>query len=174
MPPERPRPCRHSRTTSATCDAAVRRHWGNPRRLYTGRGRGAHGGLSHARRRIPVQRRGGARQDGSRGGVRGAASTDFFGRFLVEHLRRESVGTRYLSRSSAPSTLAFVALVGREPAFTFYGDQAADTLLRPEDLPAGMAAAAVLHFGSISLLRGTTPATIAGPVPRLHGPTLLP
>ena len=103
----------------------------------------------------------------------GQASTDFFGRFLVEHLRRESVGTRYLSRSSAPSTLAFVALVDGEPAFTFYGDQAADTLLRPEDMPAGIAAATMLHFGSISLLRGTTPATIAGLVQRLSGRTLL-
>src|SRR5947208_3320366 len=52
MPPERRRPCRHSRTTSATCDAAVRRHRGDPRRLHTGRGRGAHRGLPHARRRI--------------------------------------------------------------------------------------------------------------------------
>ena len=103
----------------------------------------------------------------------GQASTDFFGHFLVEYLQGESVGIRYLSRSSAPTTLAFVAMVGGEPAFTFYGDQAADTLLRPSDLPADIAAATVLHFGSISLLRGTTATTIAGLVQGLRSRTLL-
>ena len=103
----------------------------------------------------------------------GQASTDFFGRFLVENLRKEAVGTQYLSLSPAPSTLAFVALVGGEPSFTFYGDRTADTLLRPEDLPAEVAATTVLHFGSISLLRGTTATTIAGLVERLRGRTLL-
>src|SRR5207247_10302059 len=47
----------------------------------------------------------------------GQASTDFFGRFLVEHLRRESVGTRYLSRLIAPSHVTVGALVARDPAY---------------------------------------------------------
>jgi len=103
----------------------------------------------------------------------GKASTDLFGRVLVEHLQREGVGTRFLSRSPAPSTLAFVALEGGEPSFAFYGEGAADTLLQPEDLPAGIAEAGVLHFGSISLLRGPGAGTIAGLVERLRGRALL-
>lgn len=102
----------------------------------------------------------------------GQASTDFFGQLLVEYLHGESVETRYLTRSQAPTTLAFVALAGGEPSFAFYGDQAADTLLQPVDVPADFAPA-VLHFGSISLLRGTTATTVAGMVQRLRGRTLL-
>lgn len=100
-------------------------------------------------------------------------STDFFGRFLRSHLEREGVGTHFLSQSDAPTTLAFVALEGGEPAFSFYQDGTADTLLRPADLPAGIAASQVLHFGSISLLRDPTVSTIAGLVDRLRGGPLL-
>lgn len=102
----------------------------------------------------------------------GKASIDFFGRFLVEHLQREGVGIRFLSRSPAPTTLAFVALEGGEPSFTFYGDAAADTLLQPDDLPADLSTT-VLQFGSISLLRGATATTIAGLAARLHQRALL-
>lgn len=100
-------------------------------------------------------------------------STDFFGRFLLAHLEREGIGRRLLSRSDAPTTLAFVALEGGEPAFSFYQDGTADTLLRPEDLPADIAACQVLHFGSISLLRDPTASTVAGLVERLRGGPLL-
>ncbi|MGH7753286.1 MAG: PfkB family carbohydrate kinase, partial [Gemmatimonadales bacterium] len=47
-------------------------------------------------------------------------STDFFGRLLLGHLEQERIGTRFLSRSDAPTTLAFVALEGGDPAFSFY------------------------------------------------------
>lgn len=103
----------------------------------------------------------------------GKASTDFFGRFLVTHLQRERVGIRFLSRSAAPSTLAFVTLEGDEPSFSFYGEGTADTLLRPEDLPQAIDETQFLHFGSISLLREPTAETIAGLVDRLRGRALL-
>ncbi|MGH2400365.1 MAG: PfkB family carbohydrate kinase, partial [bacterium] len=51
----------------------------------------------------------------------GKRSTDLFGRFLVAHLEHEGVGTRFLSRSAAPSTLAFVSIQDGEPSFSFYG-----------------------------------------------------
>ncbi len=100
-------------------------------------------------------------------------STDFFGRFLHSHLEREGVGTRFLSQSDAPTTLAFVALEAGEPEFSFYQEGTADTLLRPADLPAGIVASQILHFGSISLLREPTASTIAGLVERLRGGPLL-
>jgi len=110
---------------------------------------------------------------GARVEFAGKASTDFFGRYLVSVLQREGVGMRFLSRSGSPSTLAFVALDEGEPAFSFYGGQAADTELQPADLPAAIEQATVLHFGSISLLATPTAETIAGLVDRLRGRALL-
>lgn len=98
----------------------------------------------------------------------GKISADFFGRFLEEHLRCEGIGTRFLAHSSAPTTLAFVAFEQGEPSFAFYGEGAADTLLQAHELPAEIEDTQVLHFGSISLLRGPTAATIAGLVRRLR------
>ncbi len=101
-------------------------------------------------------------------------STDFFGRFLLGHLEREGIGSRFLSRAGAPTTLAFVALEGGEPAFSFYQSGTADTLLRPEDLPSrDIAACQALHFGSISLLQEPTASTITGLVERLRDGPLL-
>ncbi|MGQ0548578.1 MAG: carbohydrate kinase family protein [Armatimonadota bacterium] len=103
----------------------------------------------------------------------GKASTDSFGGFLVAHLEREGIGTRFLSRSPAPSTLAFVTIADGDPTYAFYGEGAADTRLRPEDLPAEIEASDVLHFGSVSLLREPAASTIANLVERLAGRTLL-
>ena len=103
----------------------------------------------------------------------GKRSTDPFGRFLAAHLEREGVGTRFLSRSAAPSTLAFVSIQDGEPSFAFYGEGAADTQLLPEDLPETIASTHFLHFGSISLLREPTATTIAELVERVRGRALL-
>lgn len=103
----------------------------------------------------------------------GKASTDLFGRFLVAHLEREGVGTRFLSRTAAPSTLAFVAIQNGEPTFSFYGEGAADTQLMLEDLPQPILQTHFLHFGSISLLREPTATTIAELVERVRGRAVL-
>lgn len=103
----------------------------------------------------------------------GKVSSDFFGRFLAAHLNHEGVGTRFLSHSEAPSTLAFVALEDGEPAFSFYREGAADTLLLPGDLPEAIAQTQFLHFGSISLMHQPTAGTIAGLVERLRGRAML-
>ncbi len=103
----------------------------------------------------------------------GKASMDSFGRFLVSHLAREGIGTRFLSRSPAPSTLAFVTTENGDPSYAFYGEGAADTQLRPEDLPADIEASEVLHFGSISMLREPASSTITSLVERLAGRALL-
>jgi len=103
----------------------------------------------------------------------GKASVDFFGRVLVEYLQREGVGTEFLSRSPAPSTLAFIASEGGEASFSFYGSETADTQLRLEDLSPRITNTTVLQFGSISLLRGSTAATIKSLVTRLEDRALL-
>lgn len=103
----------------------------------------------------------------------GKVSTDFFGRFLVAHLDREGVGTRFLSSSAEPSTLAFVAIQDGEPSFSFYVEGTADTRLLPSDLPEPVAETGFLHFGGISLLREPTASTIDGLVERLRGRAIL-
>jgi fructokinase len=103
----------------------------------------------------------------------GKVSTDFFGQYLMRHLEREAVGTRFVSRSAAPSTLAFVTLDGDHPSFTFYGTSTADAQLRPEDLPPSITESAVLHFGSISLLAASTSKTVLALVDRLRGACLV-
>ncbi len=61
-----------------------------------------------------------------------------------------------------------------EPVYSFYGDHTADSLLLVEELPdAFFDETRVLHFGGISLLRGTTPAAVLAAVERLKGKALL-
>jgi fructokinase len=100
---------------------------------------------------------------------------DFFGRRLRRAVRAEGIDDRFLaSAPGALTTLAFVADEGGEPAFTFYGEGAADTLLTPEDLPAAFYdSTALLHFGGISLLRGSTPQAALAAVAGLRGRALI-
>lgn len=117
----------------------------------------------------------------------GKLADDFFGRRLRAYLRAEGVRLDYLATVPGHTTLAFVAppdasddagtegaANASEPAFLFYGDGAADTLLTLDDLPAALfAETRILHIGSISLLRGTTPLAVRAVAERLRGRTLL-
>lgn len=101
-------------------------------------------------------------------------STDLFGRFLRECVQAEGIDTRFLLKSDAPSTLAFVAKENNEPVYAFYSEGTSDTLITPEEIPAALfEETSVLHFGSISLLLGTTPAAVVSTVERLKGKALL-
>ena len=101
-------------------------------------------------------------------------SSDLFGRFLGDYLRSEGIDARFALPSDALSTLAFVAMEDNEPAYAFYSEGAADTLLTPNEIPAALfEETAILHFGSISLLRGTTPDAILATAERLKGQALL-
>jgi fructokinase len=104
----------------------------------------------------------------------GKVSTDFFGRFLQARATQEGLDPRFLLPADAPSTLTFVAMAGGEPAYAFYGEGAADTLLTPAEVPAALFdETAILHCGSISLLRGTTPEAVLATVERLKGRALI-
>lgn len=101
-------------------------------------------------------------------------ATDFFGRFLQTHVEREGIDARFLLPTDAQTTLAFVAMERGEPVYAFYGDHAADTLLTAEEVPAALfAETGILHCGSISLLRGTTPQAVLATVERLKGHALI-
>jgi fructokinase len=100
---------------------------------------------------------------------------DFFGRYLRDYLERQGVATRCLLHDDhALSTLAFVAMEDGEPAYTFYREGAADTRLTAGEVSAAcIDETRILHFGSISLLDGTTPDAVLQTVQRLQGQALL-
>jgi fructokinase len=100
----------------------------------------------------------------------GKISTDLFGRHLHEYVEGEEIDTRFLLSSDAQSTLAFVAMEEGEAAYAFYNEGTADTLLTSDDVPPALfTETAILHVGSISLLRGTTPDAVLATVERLKG-----
>jgi fructokinase len=104
----------------------------------------------------------------------GKISHDFFGRMLRGYIAQEGIDGRFLRESDAATTLAIVADEGGEPAFSFYGDGAADTLLTPQELPGDLPEhLAMLHVGSISLLRGSTPSAVLAAVERCRGRALI-
>lgn len=100
---------------------------------------------------------------------------DYFGRYLRAYMQREHVETRFvIDAPGTHSTLAFVAMEGGHPAYSFYNEGAADTLLSVNDIPEALyTETGILHFGSNSLLHGTTPATVLKVVQRLKGKALL-
>lgn len=97
----------------------------------------------------------GLRRLGRRSGFCGCVGADPFGDYLADVLAAEEVDLRGLTRSTARTTLAFVATRadGRKD-ITFYRHPGADAELRVEDLdPALIAEAKLFHFGSVSLSR---------------------
>jgi len=99
---------------------------------------------------------------------------DYFGRFLRSYMMAEGIDMRFLTMVAGRSTLAFVAMEDSQPSFCFYREGAADTLLAVADVPdALLMETGILHVGSISLLSGTTPATVLATVERLKGQALL-
>jgi fructokinase len=104
----------------------------------------------------------------------GKIGEDFFGHHLLRTLNAEGIDTRFLSTAKAQTALAFVAMEEGEPVYSFYGDGTADTLLTAADVPESLyQETSLLHVGSISLLRGTTPATVLDAFERLKGQALL-
>src|SRR5215218_7892363 len=65
----------------------------------------------------------------------GKVANDFFGRYIRAYIEQEGIDTRFLVAADALSTLAFVAKEDGEPAYAFYGEGAADTLLVPDEVP---------------------------------------
>src|SRR6185369_8391043 len=55
-------------------------------------------------------------------GFVGGISTDLFGRLIAEHAQASQVDLRHATRSSRPTTLAFVHAVDGEPHYAFYDE----------------------------------------------------
>ncbi|WP_415184958.1 carbohydrate kinase family protein [Phaeovulum sp.] len=89
---------------------------------------------------------------GCRAGFFSGLSSDLFGEMLEAGLTASNVDAGLSHRSSRPTTLAFVKLVGGHASYAFYDENTAGRMLRPQDLPALPAAVKALFFGGISLV----------------------
>ncbi|WP_150526124.1 carbohydrate kinase family protein [Roseibium sediminis] len=83
----------------------------------------------------------------------GGISTDTLGQKLVDQLEKEGVDTSHIHRSKALTTLSLVQKDAHGvPAYTFYGEGAADRMVHEEHLPKLAAPASFIHVGSYTAL----------------------
>jgi fructokinase len=87
-------------------------------------------------------------------------SNDIFGHALAEHIHREDIDARFVVRSDAPTTLAFVEERHGQAHFSFIGNGAADSLYDPHPRPELPGSVKFMQFGSISLLKDPTQQSI--------------
>jgi fructokinase len=79
-------------------------------------------------------------------------STDMFGCRLMRAIEHENVTTRYLLRSTRPTTLVIVGMDEKgQPAYVMYGEDAADRCVTTEPLPVFGEEVSGFHCGSCSL-----------------------
>ncbi len=87
-------------------------------------------------------------------------STDLFGERILAYLQRNGVDTRFVPRSAAPSTLAFVERTPQTNRYAFYASGSADATWSPQPLPELPPECAFLHYGSIAMLQQPAAARI--------------
>ncbi len=92
----------------------------------------------------------------------GRISSDGFGQMLRSHISKSRVDLGLVVEGSELTTLALVTPTESGEFFSFYCQNTADTLLKPQDLPAVLPEGAALHFGSISLLLEPIAQTLEG------------
>jgi fructokinase len=102
-------------------------------------------------------------------------STDSFGRALLAHLKSENVDTDLIVRTSAPTTLAIVALDEKGvPAYSFYTNGTADRSLEVSELPQRLPdALRVVHIGSYTTALEPTAGSLEALVSRERGRRLI-
>lgn len=78
-------------------------------------------------------------------------STDMFGQQLADAFHASHVDTTRIIRSDRPTTLAFVKLTDGHASYSFFDENSAGRMIRPEDLPDLSDEVSALFFGGISL-----------------------
>jgi fructokinase len=104
----------------------------------------------------------------------GALSSDLFGARLRRALTREGVDISLAKATTALTTLSVVGVDAHgSPAYAFYGDNAADRQVFPEDLPELPETISALHIGSFSALVPPVGEALLALVRREHGRRLI-
>ena len=102
-------------------------------------------------------------------GFFGGIGTGFAGERLMRALADEGIAPGSVARIAAPTTLSLIGLDAQGvPSYAFYGQDAADRLVRPEHLAAIPAQATAFHFGSYAMVVQPVAATQRALVEREH------
>ncbi len=102
-------------------------------------------------------------------------SSDSFGSFLIDFMKREGIDTSNVVIDHLHhTTLAFVSIdEGGKPDFEFYGENSADSNLTLDDIKdLKIDEFSAFHFGSISLVRDPTSKTLLDLFERFVGKVL--
>lgn len=107
---------------------------------------------------------------GARAGMLTGLSHDMFGDQLADALKASDVDTTHIIRSDRPSTLAFVKLEDGQASYSFFDENSAGRMIRPEDMPALPSDVTALFFGGISLASDPSASAYAALLDRQGGP----
>ncbi|EAP84253.1 carbohydrate kinase [Sulfitobacter sp. EE-36] len=107
---------------------------------------------------------------GARAGMLTGMSRDMFGDQLADALKASAVDTTHIIRSDRPSTLAFVKLEDGQASYSFFDENSAGRMIRPEDMPALPSDITALFFGGISLASDPSASAYAALLERQGGP----
>ncbi len=104
----------------------------------------------------------------------GGISRDALGEKLMEKFRSEGVSDRYILRTDYLTTLSLVQKDGQgQPAYTFYGANAADRMVTPGDLPDFAEPPLFLHIGSYTALVEPVASALKALIERQRASTLI-
>ncbi|HJO51483.1 carbohydrate kinase [Sulfitobacter pontiacus] len=107
---------------------------------------------------------------GARAGMLTGLSHDMFGDQLADALKASDVDTTHIIRSNRPSALAFVKLEDGQASYSFFDENSAGRMIRPEDMPALPSDVTALFFGGISLASDPSASAYAALLDRQGGP----
>jgi len=105
---------------------------------------------------------------GARAGMLTGLSRDMFGDQLADALKASDVDTTHIIRSDRPSTLAFVKLEDGQASYSFFDENSAGRMIRPEDMPELPSDITALFFGGISVASDPSASAYAALLER-HG-----
>lgn len=104
----------------------------------------------------------------------GGISRDALGERLVAKFRKEGVSDAFILRTDYLTTLSLVQKDARgQPAYTFYGANAADRMVTPADLPVFSTPPGFLHIGSYTALVEPVAGALKALIEREHAQTLI-
>ena len=106
---------------------------------------------------------------GARAGMLTGLSRDMFGDQLADALKASDVDTTHIIRSVRPSTLAFVKLEDGQASYSFFDENSAGRMIRPEDMPELPSDITALFFGGISLASDPSASAYAALLDRQGG-----
>ncbi|TYC48712.1 carbohydrate kinase [Rhodobacterales bacterium] len=104
----------------------------------------------------------------------GGISRDALGERLIHKLQAEGVSDRHVLRTDYLTTLSLVQKDDRgHPAYTFYGENAADRMVSENDLPDFETPPAFLHIGSYTALVEPVATAFKTLIQRVRSETLI-